>query len=187
MFKNFQMPPFYIFWHYATYRRPKKFEKKTKKVQKNCNFFHFFPHAGTVEENTWHIEALLLFLSLRYGANLGRSWLVFICCRGDWSVHRWQKDNDLRFACSFGVQTLACKFPSDIGIVYFEIQFSYLNVCPSVCSFRRRNFDDPKSITIIGWFMVSGQKQQTSISCYYSHHPFCSISFETNFHHQILV
>ena len=36
----------------------------------------FFPHAGTVKENTWHSEVLLLFLSLRYGADLGRSRLV---------------------------------------------------------------------------------------------------------------
>ena len=36
MFKNSQRPPFYIFRHYATYRRPKKFRKK---IQKNCDFF----------------------------------------------------------------------------------------------------------------------------------------------------
>ena len=45
----------------------KNFEKK----------FRIFPLAGTVEENTWHFEVLLLFLSLRYGADLGRSRLVF--------------------------------------------------------------------------------------------------------------
>ena len=39
-------------------------------------FFQFFPQAGTVENNTWHIEVLLLFLSLRYGADLGFSRLV---------------------------------------------------------------------------------------------------------------
>ena len=33
--------PFYIFRHYATYRRPEK-----------IGFFQFFPHVGTVEENT---------------------------------------------------------------------------------------------------------------------------------------
>ena len=32
---------------------------------------------GTVEENTWHFEILLLFLSLWYGADMGRSRLVF--------------------------------------------------------------------------------------------------------------
>ena len=31
---------------------------------------------GTVEENTRHFEVLLLFLSHRYGANLGRSGLL---------------------------------------------------------------------------------------------------------------
>ena len=43
---------------------------------RNCFFFQFVPHAGTVEEYTWHFEVLLLFLSLRYGAHLGRSRLV---------------------------------------------------------------------------------------------------------------
>ena len=79
IFKNSQRPPFYIFRHYATYQRPKKFEKKSKKIQKNQNFSKFFPHAGTVEEeNIRHIEVLLLFLSLRYGADLGRSRLVIL-------------------------------------------------------------------------------------------------------------
>ena len=50
---------------------------ETKKISKIRIFFQFFPHAGTVEENTWHIEVLLLFLSLKYGADLGRSRLVF--------------------------------------------------------------------------------------------------------------
>ena len=50
MVKNSQRVPFYIFRHYATYRRPNKyFEKKFKK---NRIFFQFFSHAGTVEENT---------------------------------------------------------------------------------------------------------------------------------------
>ena len=73
MFKNSQRPPFYIFWHCATYRRPKTFRKKIAKIR---IFFNFFPHAGSVEENTCHFEVLLLFLSLRYGAYMGRSRLV---------------------------------------------------------------------------------------------------------------
>ena len=44
-----------------------------KKSKKNSEIFHFFPHAGNVEENTCHFEVLLLFLSLGYGADLGRS------------------------------------------------------------------------------------------------------------------
>ena len=48
-----------------------------KKLKKSNFFFQFYPHAGTVEENTWHFEVLLLFLSLRYGADLGRSRLVW--------------------------------------------------------------------------------------------------------------
>ena len=62
--------PFYIFRHYETYR--------TKKNLKNDFFFQFFPHAGTLEENTWYFEVLLRFLSLGYGADLGKSRLVFI-------------------------------------------------------------------------------------------------------------
>ena len=69
--QKFPKSSFYIFRHYATYRRSKKFRKKFEM------FLQFFPHAGTVEENTRHSEVLLLFLSLRYGADLGRSWLVF--------------------------------------------------------------------------------------------------------------
>ena len=52
-------------------------QKKIKKnFKKNLIFFLVFSHVGFVEENTWHIEVLLLFLSLRYGADLGRSRLV---------------------------------------------------------------------------------------------------------------
>ena len=40
-----------------------------KKIWKK-SIFQFFPHAGTVEENTWHFEVLLLFFSLRYDADL---------------------------------------------------------------------------------------------------------------------
>ena len=39
---------FYIFRHYATYET----KKKSKKIFKKSDFFQFFPHAGTVEENT---------------------------------------------------------------------------------------------------------------------------------------
>ena len=56
-------------------------KKIWKKIQKNRNFFSIFPQTGTVEENTWHFEVLLLFLSLRYGADLGRSRLVNIWSR----------------------------------------------------------------------------------------------------------
>ena len=85
MFKNSQQPSFYIFRHYATYRRPKKIRKKNnlKKILK----LEFFPQAGTVEENTSHIEVLLLFLSLTYGADLGRSRLVIDCQRNSGAFH----------------------------------------------------------------------------------------------------
>ena len=73
MLKNSQRAPFYMFRHYATYGWPKIFLKIFKK---NWNFFSIFSQTGTVEEKTWHFEVLLLFLSLRYGADLGRSRLV---------------------------------------------------------------------------------------------------------------
>ena len=82
--KTSKGPLFNIFRHYATYRRP----KKIKKVR---IFFQFFPHAGTVEENTWHFEVLLLFLSLRYGADLGRSRLVWSCFSVLWNREFIQK------------------------------------------------------------------------------------------------
>ena len=53
-------------------------QKISKKNSKKSDFSNFFLTAGTVEENTWHFEVLLLFLSLRYGADLGRSRLVYI-------------------------------------------------------------------------------------------------------------
>ena len=43
------MDAFYIFRHYATYRRlQEKFEKIPKRIEE----FHFFPHSGTVEKNS---------------------------------------------------------------------------------------------------------------------------------------
>ena len=55
------------FWHCATYRR---FQKKIEN-----------PHWGIVEENSWHFEVFLLFLSLRYDADLGRPGLFFVAGR----------------------------------------------------------------------------------------------------------
>ena len=54
MFKNSQRPPFYIFRHYANYRRPKNIRKKNfeKKFRKIWDFYQFFSHAGTVERNS---------------------------------------------------------------------------------------------------------------------------------------
>ena len=55
----------------------KKFRQKFRKI--SDFFFQFLPNAGTVEENR-HFEVLLLFLSFRYGAELGRSRLVYSRC-----------------------------------------------------------------------------------------------------------
>ena len=79
MFKNSQRPPFLHFSALCDLPETKKISKKIwKNVQKNRFFFQFFSYAGTVEENTWNIEVLLRFLSLRYSADLGRSRLVII-------------------------------------------------------------------------------------------------------------
>ena len=73
--------PFHFFRHYETFLLFSSLwdlpeTKKSKKIKKIGFFFNFFPHAGTVEENTWHFEVLLLFVSLRYGTDLDRSRLV---------------------------------------------------------------------------------------------------------------
>ena len=84
MFKNSQRPPFTFFGIMRLTIDQKKFRKKISKnkFEKNIKkfgiLFQFFPHAGTVEEITRLIEVLLLFLSLRYGADLGRSRLVVL-------------------------------------------------------------------------------------------------------------
>ena len=58
-------PPFTFF---GTMRLTGDQKILRKKLKKNRDFFfNFFPHAGTVEENTLNFEVLLLFLSLRYG------------------------------------------------------------------------------------------------------------------------
>ena len=76
MFKISQRPPFLYFSVPCDLPETKKNWKKfVEKFQKKSDFF---PHAGTVEENTRHIEVLLLFLSLRYGADLGRFRLVYV-------------------------------------------------------------------------------------------------------------
>ena len=69
--------------------------RETKKnfiFQKKSGFFSIFPQTGTVEENTWHFEVLLEFLSLRYGADWGpfpACSVIFrwssLCCTG-WST-----------------------------------------------------------------------------------------------------
>ena len=60
-----------------------------KKFQKKLGFlFPFFSHAGTVEENTLNFEILLLFWSLRYGADLGRSRSVCPC---ESIFHFWER------------------------------------------------------------------------------------------------
>ena len=69
-------PPFTLSAIYDLPETKKYFKKIKKKFQEF--FFQLFPDAGTVEENTLNFEVLLLFLSLRYGADLGRSRLVII-------------------------------------------------------------------------------------------------------------
>ena len=63
--KTPQRPPLTFFGAMRLTGDQKIFRKKFKK------------NSGTVEENTLNFEVLLLFLSFRYGADLGRSRLVF--------------------------------------------------------------------------------------------------------------
>ena len=64
-------PPFYIFRHYATYRKlRKKFKKKSE------FFFSIFSFLRAFVVSSCRKSGFRVFLSLRYGADLGRSRLV---------------------------------------------------------------------------------------------------------------
>ena len=65
-------PPFYIFRHYATYRKLRK--KNSKKIRKFFSSIFSFLRAFVV--SSCRKSGFRVFLSLRYGANLGRSRLV---------------------------------------------------------------------------------------------------------------
>ena len=66
-------PPFYIFRHYATYRKlQKKFEKKFGFFFSIFSFLRAFVVASSRKGGF----RFRVFLSLRYGADLGRSRLV---------------------------------------------------------------------------------------------------------------
>ena len=68
MLKNSQRTPFL---HFATVWDLSETKNKFRqKFRKKIGFFQFFPKAGTV--------VFVLFLSLRYGADLGRSRLAFL-------------------------------------------------------------------------------------------------------------
>ena len=66
-------PPFYIFRHYATYR---KLEKKLKKIRKFFFSIFSFLRAFVVFSCRKSGFRFRVFLSLRYDADLGRSRLV---------------------------------------------------------------------------------------------------------------
>ena len=76
--QNIPKPPFTFF---GTMRLPETYRRLQKNSKNNSEFFS---HEGTVEENTWHFEVILLSLSFRYGADLGRSRLVLVlvCLHG---------------------------------------------------------------------------------------------------------
>ena len=66
--------PFYVFRHYATYRKfQKKFEKKFGTFFSIFSFFRAFV-VSSCRKSGFHFQ---VFLNLRYGADLGRSRLVF--------------------------------------------------------------------------------------------------------------
>ena len=64
-------PPFYIFRHYATYRKLQKNSKKNRNF-----FFWIFNFLRELLLSPVVEKVVLVFLSLRYGADLGRSRLV---------------------------------------------------------------------------------------------------------------
>ena len=66
-------PPFYIFRHYATYR---KLQKNSKKIRIFFSQFLVFLRAFVVSSCRKSGFRFRVFLSLRYGADLGRSRLV---------------------------------------------------------------------------------------------------------------
>ena len=149
--KSQRVPPFYIFRHYATYRR---LHKKIEKI-----FGKFFPHSGTVEENTWHFEVLLLFLSLRYGAHLGRSQLVDFCfCRCEGSKN-WLKGLHV---CWFSSLTLklgefpyhsSCTFPCWNCLICF---YMFLIVASNFSAwlFKFLTDDFMQNISILWWIFI---------------------------------
>ena len=66
-------PPFYIFRHYVTYRKlRKKISKKNSEF-----FFSIFSFLRAFVVSSCRKSGFRVFLSLRYGADLGRSRLVF--------------------------------------------------------------------------------------------------------------
>ena len=71
-------PPFYIFRHYATYR----------KLQKNSDFFSQFLIFWELLLSPVVEKVVFVFLSLRYGADLGRSRLVQFLVGASWSETR---------------------------------------------------------------------------------------------------
>ena len=86
-------PALDIFGANPIYRKPDK-TNSGYNVSHLCSPFDFFRHCATFSENnlfkvwiwgfqssditfSWHFEVVLLFMSLRYGADLGRSWHVW--------------------------------------------------------------------------------------------------------------
>ena len=69
-----QRVPLKFFWWLATKQNGWKFSKRPPARQFGWTFWVF---QVLQKKILWHSEVLLLFLSLRYGADLGRSLLVF--------------------------------------------------------------------------------------------------------------
>ena len=89
MLKNPKGSPLSVFRHYDTLARQGL--PLAGPARHSVHFFEYvifsknflsknFRFSSTVKENTWHLEVFLLFLSLGYGADLGRSRLVCFFC-----------------------------------------------------------------------------------------------------------
>ena len=103
--KNPKASPFYIFWHYATYRKFKK--NSTKKFGIFFSIFSFL-RAFVVSSCRKSGFRFRVFLSLRYDADLGRSRLVYFS-RGSLQIFK----------------TFQMKFRSNGNYVIITIVISY--------------------------------------------------------------
>ena len=121
--KNPEGSPFYIFWHYATYPRVQKNFKKN--FGENFSSIFSFLRAFVVSSCRKSDCDFRVLLSLRNGADLGRSRLVRSCGTFENSFRIWQKAFLKSQVCSFG------GFRSTVNVLKVSQQclLAYLKTC----------------------------------------------------------
>ena len=102
-------PPFYIF---GTKRHTGDFKK-------------VFPHSGSVEENTCHFEVFLLFLSLRYGSDLGSSRFVIKLKMVLKNSHSSQDNAQFRYSANL-YENIRMRRPTRLANLYNFVDFDWL-------------------------------------------------------------